>query len=163
MNFSALHQGLLSTINPTLFYLNLAERARNVMVILQAFSTSALNSHDQPVPFFLPYHLISTRLYKSSTRPAARRIIITKHPTTLPTRHDTHLHPAFLGPAKLSLQAADKSTNVDSGAASPEIGMTYFIMCLTSHGKMLLLFIRAKIQFFGMLFGERGCLESSGF
>lgn len=54
---------------------------------------------------------------------------------------------ALLGLRKHSLQAADKSTIVDSGSASPEIGMTYFIMWLTSHGKMLFLFIRAKIKF----------------
>lgn len=44
---------------------------------------------------------------------------------------------ALLGLTKHSLRAADKSTIVDSGAASPEIGMTYFIMSLTSHGKTL--------------------------
>lgn len=61
---------------------------------------------------------------------------------------------ALLGLSKRFLQAADKSTRVESGAAMPEIGMTYFIMCLTSHGKMLFLFIRAKIQFLCMLFRE---------
>lgn len=61
---------------------------------------------------------------------------------------------ALSGLRKHSLQAADTSTIVDSGAASPEIGMTYFIMFLTSHGKTLFLFIRAKIQFFRMLFRE---------
>lgn len=55
---------------------------------------------------------------------------------------------ALLGLRKHSLQGADKSTIVDSGAASPEIGMTYFIMCLTSHGKTLFLFIQAKIPIF---------------
>lgn len=61
---------------------------------------------------------------------------------------------ALLGLRKHSLQAADKSTIVDSGAASPEIGMTYFIMFLTSHGKTLSPFIRAKTQFSRMLFRE---------
>lgn len=57
-------------------------------------------------------------------------------------------HDAPLGLGKHPMRAADESTIVDSGAASLEIGMTYFIMCLTSHGKMCFLFIRAKIQFF---------------
>lgn len=69
----------------------------------------------------------------------------TKHVMALPAS-------ALLGLRKHSLQAADKSTIVDSSAAHPEIGMTYFIMSLTSHGRKLFLLIPAKIQFLHMLF-----------
>ncbi len=61
---------------------------------------------------------------------------------------------ALLGLRKHSLQAADKSTIVDSGAASPEIGMTYFIMCLTSHGRRFLPSSEQKYNFLRMLFRE---------